>query len=164
MAKFDYVIVGAGSAGCVLANRLSENPNLSICLIEAGGSDWSPFIHIPAGWASNFNNPRVDWGYHTAPEIELNERKIFWPRGKVLGGSSAINGMIYIRGVPLDFAAWEQAGAKGWSWEEVLPYYKKQRLSKPIKMIYMETMAPCMSRTLETKGLSMTFTWMRWNP
>ena len=125
MAKFDYVIVGAGSAGCVLANRLSENPNLSICLIEAGGSDWSPFIHIPAGWASNFNNPSVDWGYHTAPEIELNERKIFWPRGKVLGGSSAINGMIYIRGVPLDFAAWEQAGAKGWSWEEVLPYYKK---------------------------------------
>ena len=111
MAKFDYVIVGAGSAGCVLANRLSENPNLSICLIEAGGSDWSPFIHIPAGWASNFNNPSVDWGYHTAPEIELNERKIFWPRGKVLGGSSAINGMIYIRGVPLDFAAWEQAGA-----------------------------------------------------
>ena len=110
MAKFDYVIVGAGSAGCVLANRLSENPNLSICLIEAGGSDWSPFIHIPAGWASNFNNPSVDWGYHTAPEIELNERKIFWPRGKVLGGSSAINGMIYIRGVPLDFAAWEQAG------------------------------------------------------
>ena len=93
-----------------------------------------------------------------APEIELNERKIFWPRGKVLGGSSAINGMIYIRGVPLDFAACEQAGAKGWSWEEVLPYYKKQRLSKPIKMIYMEMMAPCMSRTLETKGLSMTFT------
>ena len=125
MAKFDYLIVGAGSSGCVLANRLSEDPNLAICLIEAGGKDWSPFIHIPAGWASNFNNPRVDWGYHTAPEIELNERKIFWPRGKVLGGSSAINGMIYIRGVPMDFAAWEQAGAKGWSWEEVLPYYKK---------------------------------------
>ena len=125
MAKFDYLIVGAGSSGCVLANRLSEDPNLAICLIEAGGKDWSPLIHIPAGWASNFNNPRVDWGYHTAPEIELNERKIFWPRGKVLGGSSAINGMIYIRGVPMDFAAWEQAGAKGWSWEEVLPYYKK---------------------------------------
>ena len=125
MQKFDYVIVGAGSAGCVLANRLSENSNTSVCLIEAGGNDWSPFIHIPAGWASNFNNPRVDWGYHTAPEIELNERKIFWPRGKVLGGSSSINGMIYIRGVPMDFAAWEQAGATGWSWEEVLPYYKK---------------------------------------
>ena len=125
MPKYDYLIVGAGSAGCVLANRLSENPNTSVCLIEAGGGDWSPFIHIPAGWASNFNNPRVDWGYHTAPEMELNERKIFWPRGKVLGGSSAINGMIYIRGVPLDFAAWEQAGATGWSWEEVLPYFKK---------------------------------------
>ena len=125
MPKFDYVIVGAGSAGCVLANRLTENSETSVCLMEAGGADWSPFLHIPAGWATNFNNPKVDWGYHTAPEMELNERKIFWPRGKVLGGSSAINGMIYVRGVPLDFTAWEQAGAKGWSWEEVLPYFKK---------------------------------------
>ena len=123
---FDYVIVGAGSAGCVLANRLSADPTKTVCLLEAGGSHrTSPFLHIPAGWATNFNNPKVDWGYHTVAEPELNERQIYWPRGKVLGGSSAINGMVYIRGAQRDFADWTQAGAVGWSWEEVLPYFRK---------------------------------------
>ena len=125
MSTFDYIIVGAGSAGCVLANRLSANSSKSVCLLEAGGGNRSPFLHIPAGWATNFNNPKVDWGYNTVPEAELNDRAIYWPRGKVLGGSSAINGMIYIRGVPRDFADWTQAGAIGWSWDEVLPYFRK---------------------------------------
>ena len=129
MPTFDYVIIGAGSAGCVLANRLSANPNKSVCLLEAGGSNRSPMMHIPAGWATNFNNPKVDWGYSTNAEPELNEREIYWPRGKVLGGSSAINGMVYIRGVPRDFADWTQAGAVGWSWEEVLPYFTKAEKS-----------------------------------
>lgn len=123
--NFDYIIVGAGSAGCVLANRLSENPDNSVLLLEAGGRDISPFIHIPAGWATNFNNPKVDWGYNTEPEPHLNNRQIFWPRGKVLGGSSSINGMVYIRGVPYDYDQWSQKGNRGWSWDEVLPYFKK---------------------------------------
>lgn len=125
MARYDYVIVGAGSAGCVLANRLSANSDKSVCLLEAGGWHRSPFLHIPAGWATNFNNPKVDWGYHTQPEPELNGREVFWPRGKVLGGSSAINGMVYVRGVPRDFSDWSQAGAIGWDWEGVLPYFVK---------------------------------------
>ena len=123
--RFDYLIVGAGSAGCVLANRLSENPEKKVCLLEAGGGHRSPLLHIPAGWAANFNNPKVDWGYYTQPEPELNDREIFWPRGKVLGGSSAINGMIYIRGVPRDFDDWAQAGAVGWGWDDVLPFFKQ---------------------------------------
>ena len=125
MAAYDYVVVGAGSAGCVLANRLSADASKSVCLLEAGGSNTSPMLHIPAGWATNFHNPKVDWGYNTEPEAELNNREIFWPRGKVLGGSSAINGMVYIRGAQRDFADWTQAGAIGWSWEEVLPYFRK---------------------------------------
>ena len=121
MKDFDYVIVGAGSAGCVLANRLSARGDKSVCLLEAGGNNLSPLLHVPAGWAATFNNKKFDWAFETEPEPQLHDRKIFWPRGKVLGGSSSINGMIYIRGVPIDFAAWVQAGAKGWSWEEVLP-------------------------------------------
>ena len=115
MQEYDYIIVGAGSAGCVLANRLSADPQTRVCLLEAGGGDKSPLLHVPAGWAATFKNKKFDWSYETEPEAELNGRRIYWPRGKGLGGSSAINGMIYIRGVPLDFAAWEQAGAKGWS-------------------------------------------------
>ncbi|MEM7001486.1 MAG: GMC family oxidoreductase N-terminal domain-containing protein [Pseudomonadota bacterium] len=122
---YDYIVVGAGSAGCVLANRLSANADKTVCLLEAGGGHMNPMLHIPAGWATNFNNPKVDWGYATAPEPALNDREIYWPRGKVLGGSSAINGMIYIRGVPRDFNDWAQAGAVGWAWDDVLPYFKK---------------------------------------
>jgi len=142
MPEYDYVIVGAGSAGCVLANRLSEDSNKQVCLLEAGGSNISPMLHIPAGWATNFNNPKVDWGYHTAPEPELNDREIYWPRGKVLGGSSAINGMVYIRGVPRDFADWTQAGAVGWSWEEVLPYFKKAEAQQTYKDEFHGTDGP----------------------
>jgi choline dehydrogenase len=125
MPTYDFVIVGAGSAGCVLANRLSADPRHQVLLIEAGGNNRHPFLHIPAGWAANFNNPKVDWGYQTEPEAELGDRPMYWPRGKVLGGSSAINGMVYVRGVPLDFDRWAQAGATGWSWDEVLPYFTR---------------------------------------
>ena len=130
MSDYDYVIVGAGSAGCVLANRLSAVATNRVLLIEAGGSNRNPTLHVPAGWAANFNNPKVDWGYHTEPEAELNARQIYWPRGKVLGGSSAINGMVYVRGVPLDFDRWAQAGAAGWSFEDVLPYFRKAEIQK----------------------------------
>lgn len=123
--NFDYIIVGAGSAGCVLANRLTEQGDKNVLLLEAGGRDRSPLIHIPAGWAANFKNPNVDWGYSTEPEKELADRSIYWPRGKVLGGSSAINGMVYVRGAPLDYDSWAQAGNRGWGWDEVLPYFKK---------------------------------------
>ena len=109
----------------MLANRLSEDPDKTVCLLEAGGGNKSPFLHIPAGWATNFNNPKVDWGYSTQPEPELNDRQVYWPRGKVLGGSSAINGMVYIRGNARDFEDWSQLGAIGWGWEDVLPYFVK---------------------------------------
>ncbi len=122
---YDYIIVGAGSAGCVLANRLSARSSSTVLLLEAGGGDLNPMLHVPAGWAANFKNPKVDWGYTTVPEPELDNRELYWPRGKVLGGSSAINGMIYIRGVPLDYDSWAQAGNRGWGWEDVLPYFKK---------------------------------------
>ena len=125
---YDFVIVGAGSAGCVLANRLSTSPAIRVALVEAGGGNRNPMLHVPAGWATNFNNPKVDWGYSTEPEVALGGRPIYWPRGKVLGGSSAINGMVYVRGVPLDFDRWVQAGATGWSFEDVLPYFKRAEL------------------------------------
>ncbi len=125
MDTYDYAIVGAGSAGCVLANRLSADPDTRVLLLEAGPGNAHPLLHIPAGWATNFRNPRVDWGFSTEPEPALNGRSIYWPRGKVLGGSSAINGMIYVRGVPLDFDRWAQSGARGWSYEEVLPYFRR---------------------------------------
>lgn len=124
-SSFDFVIVGAGSAGCVLADRLSENGRYTVCLLEAGGSTRHPFVRIPAGWAATFRNAAFDWGYTTEPEPELNHRKIYWPRGLGLGGSSAINGMIYIRGHGIDFERWAQAGAEGWSYEEVLPYFRR---------------------------------------
>ena len=125
MRTFDFVIVGAGSAGCVLANRLSADGQHSVALLEAGGLDWSPLIHVPAGWAANWNNPNVDWGYHTEPEPELQDRSIYWPRGKVLGGSSSINGMVYIRGNRQNFDHWAQLGNQGWSYDEILPYFRR---------------------------------------
>ena len=130
---FDFVIVGAGSAGCVLANRLSANGRHTVCLLEAGGSTRHPFVQIPAGWAATFGNSTFDWGYSTEPEPALNNRSVYWPRGLGLGGSSAINGMIYIRGHAVDFERWVQAGAKGWGYDDVLPYFRRAERQQHIE-------------------------------
>ena len=125
LGSFDYVIVGAGSAGCVLANRLSENPNTSVALLEAGGKDNYVWIHIPVGYLYCMGNPRTDWGFKTEPDAGLNGRSLNYPRGRVLGGCSSINGMIYMRGQSNDYDQWRQSGNTGWGWEDVLPYFKK---------------------------------------
>jgi choline dehydrogenase len=122
---FDYIIIGAGSAGCVLANRLSENPNNVVLLIEAGGSDSSPFIQMPAALSIPMNTSKYNWGFYTAPEPFLDGRTLHCPRGRLLGGSSSINGMAYVRGNPMDFNNWESLGANGWSYKNVLPYFKR---------------------------------------
>jgi choline dehydrogenase-like flavoprotein len=122
---YDYVIVGAGTAGCLLANRLSADPGVRVLLLEAGGKDNYPWIHIPVGYLYLMGNPRADWCFKTAEEPGLNGRSLNYPRGKVLGGCSSINGMIYMRGQARDYDRWRQMGNPGWSWEEVLPHFKK---------------------------------------
>jgi choline dehydrogenase len=122
-ATYDYIIVGAGSAGCALASRLSREASRRVLLLEAGGPDRHPMIHVPLGFAFLMKDKRVNWCYQTEPEPELNYRRIAWPRGKVVGGSSAINGMVYIRGQREDYDAWSAAGNPGWSYEEMLPYF-----------------------------------------
>jgi choline dehydrogenase len=123
--QYDFVIVGAGSAGCALANRLSANPKHSVALIEAGGRDSSPWIHIPVGYFKTIKNPALNWMYRTEPDPGLNGRALNWPRGKTLGGSSSINGLLYVRGQPQDYDHWRQLGNTGWSWDDVLPYFKR---------------------------------------
>ena len=120
---FDYLVVGAGTAGCVLAARLSEDPKNSVCLIEAGGEDRHPFIHIPATVGAAIMRPRLNWRFLTAPQPHLNDRRIPLPRGHVVGGSGSINGMVYFRGQPQDFEDWAAMGNPGWSYREVLPYF-----------------------------------------
>jgi choline dehydrogenase len=120
----DYVIVGAGSAGCVLANRLTEDPATRVILIEAGGRDWNPLIHIPVGFMKLLDHPTLTWGFKAEADPGTKGRAIPYPRGRVLGGSSSINGLIYIRGQPEDFDHWAQLGNRGWGWDDVLPYFK----------------------------------------
>ena len=123
--SFDYIVVGAGSAGCVLANRLSASGRHRVLLIEAGGEDRNLWIHIPVGYAKLFTDARHNWLYNSEPEPELGGRSIIQPRGKVMGGSSSINGLLYIRGQAEDFNHWRQLGNAGWSFEDVLPYFRK---------------------------------------
>lgn len=123
--NYDYIVVGAGSAGCVLANRLSENSNNRVLLLEAGGRDLSPWIHIPVGYFKTMHNPKTDWCYLTEPDPGIANRRLQWPRGKVLGGSSSLNGLLYIRGQAEDYDRWAELGNAGWSYKEVLPYFRK---------------------------------------
>jgi choline dehydrogenase len=134
--QFDYIVVGAGSSGCVLANRLSTEAVNSVCLIEAGPKDSSPWIHLPIGYGKTMWDPKVNWKFETEPDPGMNQRKIYWPRGKCLGGSSSINGLIFIRGQKEDYDGWKSLGNSGWGWDDVLPYFKKaegnDRLGEPL--------------------------------
>ena len=124
-AEYDFIVTGAGSAGCVVAARLSENGKYRVLLLEAGPPDTNPWIHIPLGFAKTYVNPKVNWKFETAPQPQLNGRKLYLPRGKTLGGSSSINGMVYIRGNHADYDEWRQRGCEGWDWDSVLPFFKK---------------------------------------
>ncbi len=125
MDYFDYIVVGAGSSGAVVASRIAEKKKHSVLLIEAGGKDYHPWLHIPIGVGKTLTNPKFVWNYNTEPEPELFGKSIYWPRGKVLGGSSAINGMVYVRGAPHKYDQWRDGNNPGWGYEELLPYFKK---------------------------------------
>ncbi len=123
--EFDFIVVGAGTAGCVLASRLTENGKYSVLLLEAGGSDWSIWIQMPIGYGRTFFDKRINWMYDTEPVTALGGRRSYWPRGKVVGGSGSINAMVYVRGQPHDFEDWKAAGNLGWGWDDVLPFFTK---------------------------------------
>ena len=142
MEEFDYIIIGAGSAGCVLANRLSSISSNKILLVEAGGKDTYPWIHIPVGYYKTMHNPKTDWCFKTEPDETMNNRSINYPRGKTLGGSSSINGLLYIRGQEQDYNTWRQLGNVGWSWNDVLPYFLKSENQERGKSEFHGTEGP----------------------
>ena len=123
--SYDTIVVGAGSAGCVIAARLSEDPARRVLLLEAGGTDSSILIRMPAGVAKAIASKKYNWHYQTEPQAHMNGRRVYWPRGRVLGGSSSINAMVMVRGHPSDYDAWRDAGCPGWGYDDVLPYFRK---------------------------------------
>jgi choline dehydrogenase len=125
IVDYDFIIIGAGSAGCVLANRLTADGRYRVLLLEAGPPDRNPWIHIPLGYGKLFATPSVNWMYQSEPEPQLNWRRVFSPRGKVLGGSSSINGLVHVRGQREDFDAWAALGNSGWGYDDVLPYFRR---------------------------------------
>ena len=144
MENFDFIIIGAGSAGCVLANRLSSNPKNKILLLEAGGKDNYPWIHIPVGYYKTMHNPKVDWCFRTEKDESMNNRSIRYPRGKTLGGSSSINGLLWIRGQSNDYDNWRQLGNIGWGWEDVLPFFLKSENNEMGKSEFHNDSGPIM--------------------
>ncbi|MCP9481121.1 GMC family oxidoreductase N-terminal domain-containing protein [Shimia sp. CNT1-13L.2] len=142
MTTYDYVIAGGGSAGCVLAARLAEDPSVSVCLVEAGGKGRDLFIRMPAGNGFVFGNPRLDWGLESVPQPALNGRTIYFARGKALGGSSIVNGMIYMRGVPADYDGWRQRGLPGWGYSDLLPYFRRSEGARDRRDAYHGTAGP----------------------
>jgi choline dehydrogenase len=155
VGEADFIVIGAGSAGCTIAARLSEDPATKVLLLEAGGEDTNRWIHIPLGFGKTFADPSVNWCYET--EADASGRKVFWPRGKVLGGSSSINGMVYIRGQAEDFDHWRQLGNTGWSFDDVLPYFKRAENQQSIRDEFHGTGGPLSVSDVEKHPIAEAF-------
>jgi choline dehydrogenase len=150
MDRWDYIVVGAGSAGCALANRLSANPDVNVLLLEAGGADLSPYIHMPAAIIRAIGNPSLDWCYQAEPDPSRNDRVDLWPAGKTFGGSSSINGMLYVRGAAADFDRWQAEGCPGWSYADVLPFFKRMEATPRGEDQYRGRSGPVRTSALRT--------------